>query len=174
MSYEIRKLDNFTPQALFGLLQRKHLLTLPIRSNPALLATVAVHGDFYTLNDRETVLAYLIETRSMEPGILDLALVPEDKNLCLHEGKLAELAPQLRDRWFKAEGWEKVQVQVAKSRKNTCRTLKALGFICETRSIGIRKAVTIGKEAEALMIYGLLESDPVPTPLEEVMEVANA
>jgi len=174
---QVKKIPDMTPEFLFGLLHRKHLLTLPARNNPAILANVAVNGDFYALTEGDQTLAWLIETRGMEPGVLDLALVPEDKVLCQRVVQLARLSEELRERWFEKEGWEKIQVQVAMSRKNTCRSLRALGFVCETRSIGIRKAVTLNKESEALMIYGLLPDDPKPAPLsvpELMMEEAHA
>lgn len=172
MSFEIRKINDMTPEFLFGLLHRKHLLTLPIRNNPAMLATIAINGDFYAIEDGDKTLGWLIEARTMEPGTLDLALIPEDKTLCLHGVELVRLSEKLRERWFHVEHWDKVQVQVAKSRNNTCRTLKAMGFVCETRSIGIRNGVTLGKGAEPLMIYGLLPSDPVP--MVEMMEETHA
>lgn len=174
MSFEVKKITDMTPDFLFGLLHRKHLLTLPVRNNPALLANVALNGDFYAIMDKDTTSAWIIETRGMEPGILEMALIPEDKTLCLHSEQLCRISEKLRDRWFGREGWDKVQVQVAKSRNNVCRSLRAMGFVCETRSIGIRKAVTLGKEAEALMIYGLLPDDPLPVPVSEMMEESHA
>lgn len=172
MSFEVKKIEDMTPEFLFGLLHRKHLLTLPVRNNPALLAVTALNGDFYALMDGDQTAAWLVETRTVEPGILDIALIPEDKTLCLHTLNLAKISEVLRKRWFEGEKWDKVQSSVAKSRNNTCRSLRAMGFVCETRSIGIRKAVTLGKEPEALMIYGLLPDDPVPA--YELMEEAHA
>lgn len=162
MTFTIQKIDNFAPEAFFGLLHRKHLLTLPVRNNPGLLVPIVLEGDFYGICEGDRVAAYLIETRTYQAGTLDLSLVPEDKTLCLHRDDLAAIAPQLRDRWFGSEGWSKVQSSVAKSRQNTRRTLAALGFVCETRSIGIRDGITLGKEPEALMIYGLMPCDPLP------------
>lgn len=172
MKLEVRKLESMTPEALFNLLHRKHLLTLPVRNNPALLAAVALNSDFYALTEDGQPVAWLIESRTLEPGILDLALIPEDKSLNLHAEALLAVSEELRNRWFVEEGWQKVQAQIALSRKNACRTLRALGFVCETRSIGIRKGITLNKEAEPLMIYGLLPSDPLPVILKE--EVAHA
>lgn len=174
MNFEVKKIEDMTPEFLFGLLHRKHLLSLPVRNNPVLLANLAINGDFYAVMDNGQTVAWLIEARSLEPATLEVALVPEDKTLCLHTEKLSKLAWVLRDRWFSQEGWGKVQAQVAKSRSNACRTLKALGFVCETRSIGIRKGITLSKDAEPLMIYGLLPDDPIPVLESPAVEESHA
>jgi hypothetical protein len=103
-----------------------------------------------------------METRCPTPGTLDLTLIPEDKTLCLHAEELSGLSGTLRKRWFEDEGWDKVQASVPKSRKNACRTLAAMGFVCETRSMGIRNGIHLGKEPEGVHIYGLLATDPIP------------
>lgn len=173
MSYEVRKLEGIGADFVFRLLERKHLLTLPVRNNPGLLVPAVMGADFYGFFDGDRMGGYIMETRSPQEHVLDVTLIPEDKTLCLHAGELCHIAEQLRSRWFEAEGWGKVQSSVPRSRKNTCRTLAALGFICETRSLGIRDGVVLGKGPEGLHIYGLLPSDPLPTPVE-TQEEAHA
>lgn len=167
MAYEVRKIESFTADMLFRLLERKHLLTLPVRNNPTLLVAPVMEADFYGFFDGDRVGAYLMEARSIDPGTLDLTLIPEDKTLCLHAHELLEISAGLRDRWFGQEGWSKVQASVAKSRKNACRTLSALGFVCETRGCGIRNGITLGKDPEPLHVYGLLPDDPYPVVMQE-------
>jgi hypothetical protein len=173
MTFTVQKIENFAPEAFFGLLHRKHLLTLPVRNNPGLLVPIVLEGDFHAICEGDRVAAYLIETRTYQEGTLDLSVIPEDKTLCLHREELAGLSEELRNRWFATEGWSKVQSSVAKSRQNTRRTLAALGFVCETRSLGIRQGITLGKEPEPLMIYGLIPTDPIPD-VSFMKEAANA
>ena len=165
MTLEVKKLDNVGADLVFRLLERKHLLTLEVRNNPAILVPAVMGADCYGIYEGDKLAAFLMECRAPQSHILDLTLIPEDKTLCLHGDELARISQELRSRWFVEEGWGKVQASVPKSRKNASRTLLALGFTCETRSCGIRDGITLSKGPEPLMIYGLLPSDPEVTPI---------
>ena len=106
-------------------------------------------------------MAILIEFPSSEPGVLDVMLVPLDRELGrTYRMEVAKMAASLRERWFKTH--RRVQALVPASRVNMQRCMRALGFQEETRhGVGMRGMIQLGgAPPEAMLVYGLLEGDP--------------
>ena len=152
-----------SPQELWGIFEGHNMLSGAFRANPALVGGLCDQARFFIWHVDENPVALHIETRSLEPGVLDILIVPEDKGLGKERRtEIVELGKQLRGMWFDRDGFGRVQAIVPASRVNMQRIARALGFIEETkRGLGMRGAVSFGKKSEAMLVYGLLPTDPV-------------
>lgn len=153
------------PDELYRLLHHHGLLPVSLGEEGLLGAiratakaavfSMVVEGE----GDDTTVLASVL-TFPVEPGVLMTQWIPEMKALHKERAKLWELSDELRAFWFR-EGTRRVEARVPKSRIQTIKALKTMGFRQETTDQGLRMAVDYGKGYEAFIVLGLLESDPV-------------
>lgn len=149
------------PSDLYNLLEEHGLISGAFKSYPVMLNSIAGHSRFSVWIRGEDPVAVMLEMPEPEPGTLNIMLIPLDKELGrTYRVEVADLAKKLRPIWF--ESYRRVQAMVPASRVNMQRCLKALGFQEETRhGVGMRGLVQLGSSApEAMLIYGLLESDP--------------
>lgn len=160
-----RSVPRLTSTALYMLLRRHGLLPVSLGEEGlknALVATsqnahfaVVTEGDGTEYGVVASVLTY-----PLEPGILGVQWIPEMKGLNKNRAGLWDIAEELREFWFR-DGVRRVEARVPKSRIQTIKALKTMGFRQETTDHGLRMAVDYGKGYEAFIVLGLLESDPV-------------
>jgi hypothetical protein len=67
----------------------------------------------------------------------------------------------------------RVQAQVPASRVNMQRIMRNMGFKLETPA-GLRGAIQLGENPpEAMLIYGLIPSDPMKVAVQDAVQVAE-
>ena len=153
------------PEALYQLLKQHGLLPVSLGEEGLLNAiratakaaafTMVVQGE-----GAERAVVASVLTFQVEPGILMAQWIPEVKGLNKDRPGLWAVSEELRAMWFQS-GIRRVEARVAKSRIQTIKALKIMGFRQETTDHGLRLAVDYGKGYEAFIVLGLLESDPV-------------
>ena len=153
------------PDELYRLLHAHGLLPLSLGEEGLLgairaTAAAAVFSMVVEGEGEDTAVLASVLTFHVEPGILMAQWIPEMKSLHKERAKLWELAEELRAFWFR-DGIRRVEARVPKSRIQTIKALKIMGFRQETTDQGLRMAVDYGKGYEAFIVLGLLESDPV-------------
>lgn len=167
--------DAFDAEILLRYLQDHGLLSGAFRRNPGLIAHLQMASSYCIWNDGDSALALMLEIPLPEPHTMDIMVIPEDKALGKKKEELIEFGHRLRDRWFSAMGMTRVQAKVPASRVNMQRIMRNLGFRLETPT-GLRGAIQLGdNEPEAVLIYGLIPSDPMKvwTVQESVQEKAS-
>ena len=158
---EILEVPSWSPEDLYTLLDEHGLISGALKRNPLLLNGLAEGGAFYAWIRNDEPMAILIEFPSSEPEVLDVVLVPLDRELGkTYRMEVAKMSATLRERWFMS--YRRVQALVPASRVNMQRCMRALGFQEETRhGIGMRGMIQLGgSPPEAMLVYGLLEGDP--------------
>ena len=158
-------LPRIAPDALYRLLRSHGLLPLSLGEEGLLRAikATAEYGTYAMVVEGEgddTVVLASVLSVVPEPGILLTQWIPEVKDLHKRKADLRALGEELRAYWFR-EGIRRVEARVAKSRLQTIKALKTMGFRQETNDHGIRMAVDYGKGWESFIVLGLLETDPV-------------
>lgn len=166
------KLDTSVPRltsvGLYMLLRRHGLLPISLGEEGLQRALVATANNaaFAVVTEGEGeekgVVASVL-TYPLEPGILGVQWIPETKGLNKNRASLWALAEELRGMWFQGD-IRRVEARVAKSRIQTIKALKVMGFRQETNDHGIREAVDYGKGWESFLILGLLATDPMRKP----------
>lgn len=158
---EIEEITAPNPMDLWELLDRHNLLSGALKANPSLVSGMCQNGNFLIWHEDGTPLALLMEFRSMDPEVIDVLVVPEDRWLGKRKAEISDLGVWLRERWF-GMGFRRVQSSVPASRVNIHRIMKAMGFVEETKhDVGLRGGIRLGRKPEGLVLYGLLDSDPV-------------
>lgn len=159
------KLDHTTPRltsvSLYLLLRRHGLLPVSLGEDglQRAIAATAANARFAVVTEDGGVVASVL-TYQLEPGILGVQWIPEMKGLNKNRPALWALSDELREFWFR-DGVRRIEARVPKSRIQTIKALKTMGFRQETTDHGLRQAVDYGKGFEAFIVLGLLESDPV-------------
>lgn len=165
--------EPMAPVTLYRLLYKHKLLPEALEDPQVLIAfsrltrtaLIGHGGDIY---------AVLIEIRS-DVSQMNLVLVPKVPMLVRWSEELHALIPQLRERWFKKDGVQRVEARVPMSRNQSIKSLLALGFTVETGPMGLRKAGHYQKRWEDLAILSLLDTDPIlPVPAKPVHEVEES
>lgn len=159
---DVIEIPNWDAMELYSLLEEHGLVSGAIKRDPTSLAGLAKSAKFYAWIRNDDPMAVMLEVPSPEPGILELLLVPMDRELGkTYRTEVAEMSPALRERWFAS--YRRVQAMIPASRVNMQRCMKALGFLEETRhGMGLRGMVQLGGGSpEAMIAFGLLESDPL-------------
>lgn len=163
------KLDTSIPRltsvSLYMLLKRHALLPVSLGEEGlqrAIHAT-ANAATFMAVTEGEGqgkgVVASIL-TYPLEPGVLGIMWIPETKGLNKDKRGLWALSESLREIWFQGD-IRRVEARVAKSRIQTIKALKVMGFRQETTDHGIRQAVDYGKGWESMLILGMLDTDTV-------------
>lgn len=171
MTLELIPIDRISGPDLYALMDSHNLITLGMAVGPGRLIQVANGSDFYLWHEDGEPIATQVETRNAEPGILDIALFPEDRTASKRLwNDFRAIGFALRKRWFEEQKFNRVQATVPASRVNTERMLRALGFVEETRkNSGIRDYFTfLNGHRENANIWGLLASDPASRDRVEI------
>ena len=168
---------NISPEALYGLLSKKGLLPDMLK-DPFALGHVASGMKFFVVHDGEDVFGVALEFM-MEPGVLGLIWTKERGRYDRRVEDLQGLAPKIHDRWFRDPSIRRVDCRHPVSHVQTGRMLRAIGFVRETNSCGLRDAMVIRGFPVPIHVWGLLRADVAPDKVEThndkmSQEVANA
>lgn len=159
MKLEFIWVEGVGPADLFGIYEKHHLLSGLMRIRPDMfsqLSTVARLGGIF--NGDEPV-AWMVETPIGEPGVLDIAIISEGREVDFTRADLEDVASLLHHHWFDEMGAVRVQAFPPIARKRSMRILRFLGFREETKMAGLRDATNLGKRFEPLAAMGLVASD---------------
>lgn len=151
--------DSVSGEDLFRLFERHRLLSGLMRIRPDVfntLATVCRVGAFHL---EGKPFAWMVESPIGEPGVLDLSIVSEGKDVPFTREDLATVRDYLYSHWFDQIGAIRVQAMPPISRKKSVRLLRFLGFREETKVAGIRNGINLGRRFEPLTLMGLLPED---------------
>ena len=166
--------DAFDVETLFRFMDEHGLISSALRRAPGLLANMQRASSYCIWNDGANPLALMLEIPLPEEGVMELVIIPEDKSLGKQRDDLVEFSKKLRGRWFDCLGMRRIQSHVPASRVNMQRIMRWLGFVEETKKgVGLRNAIRLGDKPEAIIVYGLLEGDPIKITTEHV-EVQDA
>ena len=154
-----------SPEELYELLHRTGLLPKHEGNQQMVLALLAAskaarYG--LVLNPEGSVLASFLFWPARQ-HIMAFQWIPELKGLHSRKEELAEVGTELRAVWFR-DGVTRVEAQVPTRRRQTVKTLIAMGFHLETSGQGLRGAVDYGRGPEDISVLGLLATDPAPVP----------
>jgi len=168
----VDQVERWDAVAFGNLLKQHQLLTEPMLHDPMVIPAICANSIFRVIHD-DAPLALVVESLNTQPEVLDLMVIPEDKAIGKRKDELRALATALRAIWFDHAGFRRVQSMVPISRVNMQRILRSLGFVEETRrKMGVRNLVRLGSKPEAILIYGLIPSDPLPETVDTV-EIAT-
>lgn len=162
MSLELMPIDALEPDELYAVLGHHQLTTVGMMMDEGRMHRICDNAQFFLWHEDGEPTIVHFECPTDEPGIMTLFMLVEDKTASKRLwNDIRALAGVLKKRWFNDMGLRRMQCMVPESRVNIQRTLRAMGFVEETkRGMGLRGyfMFTNGK-TESAQIWSLTPSD---------------